>query len=217
LKDRGVQNPTISTKKIQKEYLIRTGKITDGTNFPFTVEVIRAINSDGKKDISDGAVFHGQCSVGDMPVFDSVVLAELDQKYKNALLQSMQNNFSQLSFPEKRLKIGEQFSTEYPLSIPMEGSTVEMVVTTNYKLIRISNGTASFDVSQEYTMSPTMLDNSFKGTGKGKGQLLYDRTNQIALINTLDTEIEINKKLDSFDFELKTKGGFIQKTTILPK
>lgn len=217
LKDRGVQNPTISTKKIQKEYLLKTGKIIDGKNFPFTVEVIRAINSDGKKDISDGAIFHGQCSVGDMPVFDSVVLAGLDEKYKMSLLQTLQNTFSQRSFPEKKLKIGEQFSTEYPLSIPMEGSTVEMVVTTNYKLIRISNGTANFDVSQEYTMSPTMLDNSFKGTGNGKGQLLYDSANNIALINTLDTEIEINKKLDSFDFNLKTKAGFIQKTTVLAR
>ena len=214
LRARGIQNPTITSKKFLKESIFKAGKSTDGINFPFSVEVIKAESSDGKKDLSEGAVFHGLCSMGKMPIFDSVTSDGLDSKSKVALLQTLQNSFSQLSFPEKKLKIGEQFSVEYPLSIPMEGSTIEMVVTTQYKLVRISNGTAGFDVSQQYVMSPTVLNNSFKGTGTGTGQLIYDIANNLALKNTLDTEIEINKKLDSFEFNLKTKGGFIQSTSI---
>lgn len=160
LKDRGVKNPTITNKKFLKESILKTGKLIDGTIFPCTVEFIKTTNSDGKKDISDGAIFHGQCSIGNMPIFYSVALDGLDEKYKITLIQTLQNTFSQLSFPEKKLKIGEQFSIEHPLSIPMEGSTVEMVVTTTYKLISISNGIASFNISQMYIMNPTLLDNS---------------------------------------------------------
>ena len=214
LRARGIQNPTITSKKFLKESTLTAGKSTDGINFPFTVEVVKAESNDGKKDLSEGAVFHGLCSTGKMPIFESVTSDELDSKSKVALLQTLQNSFSQLSFPEKKLKIGEQFSVEYPLSIPMEGSTIEMVVTNQYKLVRISNSMADFDVSQLYVMSPTVLNNSFKGTGTGKGQLIYDMANHIVLKNTLDTEIEINKKLDSFEFNLKTKGGFIQSTSI---
>jgi hypothetical protein len=217
LKARGIANPTISNKKIRKETVMKTGKLNDSQNFPCTAELIRTINSDGKKDISDGAIFAGQCSIGEMPAFHAVKLDGLDEKYKRSLIQAIQNSLSQLDFPEKKLKIGEQFSVENPLSIPMEGSTVEMVVTTNYKLISISNGKANFEVSQIYAMNPTLMDNSFHGTGSGKGQILYDIANQIALKNTLATEIEINKKLDSFDFHLKAKSESVQTTTIAAK
>jgi len=214
LKDRGIQNPTISNKKTQKEYQLTTGKQTDGISFPCNVLLLKTTNMDGKKDGSDGAIFHGHCLVGDMPVFDSVALEGLDQKQKASLLQIMQNTLSQLIFPVKKLKIGEQFSVEYPLTIPMEGSTVEMVVTTNYKLIRILNNMANFDISQEYTMSPVLLDNSFKGTGKGKGKMVYDVAHTIILDYSINTEMEMNKKLDSFEFNLKAVSGFIQTTRI---
>jgi len=217
LKARGIKNPTMSDKKIRKEALLNTGKLADGISFPCTYEVIRTINSDGKKDISDGAIFKGRCLVGKMPQFYSVKLDGLDEKYTTSLIQNLQNSFSQLDLPEKKLKIGEQFSVENPLSIPMEGSTVEMLVTTSYKLNSISNGTASFAVSQNYAMNPTLMDNSFHGTGNGKGELIYDIANQIALKNTLTTEIDINKKLDSFDFQLKAKSESVQTTTIAGK
>lgn len=216
-KQMGIKNPTISEKKIRREYRVTTDKTTDQTSFPCTVELIKTTTIDGKTDNSDGAIFRGHCLVGNMPTFDSVVKDGLDKDDKKALIQAIENTFSQLSLPEKKLKIGELFSVEHPLSMPMEGSTVEMEVTTNYKLISILNDIASFDISQTYIMNPTLLNNSFKGTGSGNGQLLYDIENKIALKNTLDTEIEINKKLDYFEFDLSTKARFVQTTAILTK
>ena len=214
LKDRGIQNPTITNRKSKTETVLKTGQPIDGKNFPVTMKYIKSSASKGKIEIPDGTIFHGQFIGGDVPVFDSVEAGGLDAKDKRALIRNLQNTFSQLSFHGEKLKIGEQFSGEKPLSIPMEGSTIEMVVTTNYKLISISNHIARFNISQVYTMSPKLMDNSFKGTGNGKGQLLYDITNKVILNYAIDTEMELNKKLDSFDFELKAKSGIIQTTNV---
>lgn len=215
LKDRGIQNPTISNRKAQKEYRIKTGKAGNDKIFRFNVELIKAIGGDGKRDLSEGAVFHGRCTIDSIPEFDSVALDGLDHDSKKSLIKALENSFAQLSFPEKKLKIGQVLSVDFPLTIPMEGSTVEMVVSTQYKLIRFSKETANFDIAQTYTMNPKLLDNSFKGTGNGKGQLVFDIKNRIALRYALDTEIEIRKKLDSFEFDLKTKASFVQETSII--
>jgi len=59
-----------------------------------------------------------------------------------------------------------------------------------------------------------LINNSFKGTGSGKGTMVYDSTNTIILNYTLNTDMEINKTLDSFEFNLKAKSGFIQTTKL---
>lgn len=214
LKERGLQNPTTSNKKSQTEWVLKTGKLMDKTDFPVTVEYVITVSNDGQKGTPVKANLSGKFLSDHLPVFNSIVSDGLDEKQKMALLQSLQNTFTQLSFPEKKVKIGEQFTIENPYSLPMEGSTIEMEVTTNYKLISISEGIAHFDITQKYTMNPKIMDNSFKGSVSGKGHLVYDMAHTIVLNYTLDTEMNITKKLDSFDFELKTSSEIIQTTKI---
>ena len=214
LKKRGLQNPTISNKKSQTQWVLKTGKLVDETDFPVTVEYVITISNDGKKGVPVKANLSGKFLSDHVPVFEAIVSDGLDEKHKLALLQSLQNTFTQLSFPENKVKIGEQFTIKNPSSIPMEGSTVDMIVTTNYQLISISEGIAHFDISQQYTMKPKLADNSFKGSVTGKGHLIYDIAHTIVLNYTLNTEMKITKKLDSFDFELKTSSEIIQTTSI---
>ena len=214
LKDKGVQNPTITDKVSKIESVFTTGKLTDGTNFPLTMEFIKTTSSDGKKEIPDGTLIYGHGSIGNMPTLDSIVSSGLDEEFKKTLLQAMQSTFSQLSFPEKKVKIGESFSRESPLSIPIAGVTVEMAITTTYKLLSITNGIADFDVSQIYTMKSTITKYTIKATGSGKGKLLYDVSNNYYLKYQIDTEMGMNMKLDNFDLDLNSKSGFIQTTII---
>ena len=213
LKEMGLKNPTIISRKSQSEAILKTGK-SDGLYFPITIAYVKASSSDGKPEIPGGAIFKGKCTESDLPVLESVTLEGIDQATKNYLIKSLQNLFSQFAFPKEDLKIGQEFSIEKPFTIPMEGSTVEMRLTSKYKLLSITNGIANFDISQYYVMEPTLVDNSFHGNGKGKGQLVYDIRNTIFLSYTLDTELQLNKKLDSFEFVLTSKSSFTQKTIL---
>lgn len=214
LKSKGHQNPTFSNKKSHTEWVLKTGKRVDETEFPVKVDYVITTDNDGQKGIPVKANFSGKFLSNNQPVFNSIVSDGLDEKDKTTLLQSLQSTFTQLSFPEKKLKIGEQFTIENPSTLPMEGSTVEVVVTTNYKLISISEGIAQFDISQQYTLNPKLMDNSLTGSVTGKGHLAYDIDHTIVLKYILDTEMRINKKLDSFEFELKTNSGIVQTTSI---
>lgn len=214
LKKRGLQNPTISNKKSHTEWVLKTGKLMDKTDFPVRVEYVNTVRNDDQKEIPVKANLTGKFLSDHLPVFDAVVSDGMDENHKMALLQSLQNTFTQLSFPEKKVKIGEQITIENPTSMPMEGSTIEMVVTTNYQLISIAEGIAQFDILQKYTMNPKLSDNSFNGSVTGKGHLVYDIANTIVLNYNLDTEMNITKKLDSFEFELKTNSEIVQTTMI---
>lgn len=217
LQSMGIQNPTFSNRKSHTQWVLETGELMGETNFPALVEYTVTVSTDGETAAPVMASFHGKFLSDNLPVFDSIVSLGLFEEEKQTLLQSLLTTFTQLSFPERHVKIGERFLIESQTSIPMEGSTVELGVTTTYHLTRIEKGLAYFDIAQKYDLQPQLLDNSLKGIVSGKGQLIYDIANTIAVNYTLDTEMEIHKKLDSFEFELKASSGIIQTTNLETK
>lgn len=214
LKDKGVQNPTITNKKTTIESISKTGKSKDGTNFPLTIEIIKTTSSAEKKDIPDGLLIYGHGSNGNMPTLDSIVSKNIDEHFKKTLLQAMQSTFSQLNLPERKVKVGEKFSTETPLSIPVADMTIDMIITTNYKLLNITNDIADFDVSSVYTMKTSVTKYTIHATGNSKGKLLYDISNNYYLKYQTDTELEMNTKLDKFNLNIKNKSSYTQISTI---
>lgn len=215
LKNRGFKNPMITTKKSTIEATISTSKIVDEDKFPVKAEYVMTMVNDGQPENPVKATVYGECLHDSIPVFDTVIAEGMDRSYKNALLQSWQKSFSQFSFKGENLKIGEHLSVETSSSIPMEGSEIDMIVKTQYKLISITDEIADFDLTQEYTLNPRLIDNSFQGTVTGMGHLVYDMANEIVLNYQLDTEMQLHKKLDSFDFELTTKSGFVQTMKVI--
>lgn len=214
MQDRGIQNPMVTNNDSKIETVFKTGKLTDGTNFPLTIEFTNATSGEGKKIIPDGTLIYGRGSNGNMPILDSIVSNGIDENVKKRLLQTMQSTFSQLSFPEKKIKIGENYSVETPLSIPLAGTALDMIVTTTYKLISITDNIADFDVSSVYTLKSTNTKYNMTGTGNGKGKLLYDIANNNNKKYETDTEMKMHMKLDNFDMDVTSKSGFIQTTVI---
>lgn len=217
LKSMGVKNPTISKVKTKTVTELLTGKRAADQSFPVTLTYKKTMSLDGKNEIPEGIVVQGQIEGAEPPVFNKVNSGTLEYNQEVQLLQIVQSNFDQFKFPEKRLKIGDQFSVDRPLSMPMEGSTIDILVTTNYKLLSIKNEMAQFELSQSYLMTPKMMDNSFTGTGSGKGQLSYDLNNSMITDYSIQTELNMNKKLDYYEFDLKTINEFSQQTSLATK
>lgn len=217
IKDKGIQNPstTNSSSTIKSDF--KTGKLNNKNFFPLTMEFLNTINSDGKQIIPNGTIIYGHGTVDNMPKLDSIVSKDLDNKFKKELLQSMQSTFSQISFPVKKLKIGESFSQETPLSMPVLGNTIEMTILTNYKLISIENNLGNFEVSQIYTMKTNISNNDIVATGSGKGKIVYDIKNNFFLKYLTDGEIEMDIKMKDISIKMKSKNTFIQDVIISKK
>lgn len=217
LKSMKIKNPTVSKVKTKTDMELVTGKSSTDKSFPVSLTYIKTMSLDGKNEIPEGTVIQGEITEDQLPTFNSVISGTLGFDQKNQLLQSVRNTFEQFKFPEQRLKIGDQFSIDRPTSMPMEGSTIEIVVTTNYKLLSIKNGLAQFELNQTYLMTPKTMDNSFTGKGSGKGQLSYNIANSLITYYSIKTELEMNKKLDYYEFDLKTINVFSQQTDLITK
>ena len=213
LKSMNIKNPTISKVKTKNDTELVTGKsLADKT--PISLTYKKTMSLDGKNEIPEGTVIQGEVVANQLPAFNSVTSGTLNSEQKNQLLESVQNTFEQFKFPEQQLKIGDQFSVNRPTSMAMEGSTIEIIITTTYKLLSIKNNIAQFELDQSYQMTPKRMDNSFVGKGIGKGKLTYDIGNMIISDYSLKTELEMNKKLDYYEFDLKTVNEFSQTTQI---
>ena len=214
LKSMNIKNPTISKVKTKTDTELVTGKRSADKSFPVSLTYKKTMSLDGKNEIPEGSVVQGEITGDQLPTFNSVTSATLDINQKNKLLQTVQTTFEQFKFPEQRLKIGDQFTTNRPMEMAMEGSTIDIVVTTTYKLISIRTDVAQFELNQAYQMTPKTMDNSFAGKGSGKGQLSYNIVNSMITDYSIKTEIEMNKKLDYYEFDLKTVNELSHTTQI---
>ena len=211
LKSMHVKNPTISN--------IRTKADTELDFSENEVELTykKTMSLDGKNQVPEGTVVRGELDGMNQPVFKTIVSSDLSIDQRIKLLQTIQNTFDQFRFPEKQMKTGDTISVIQPLKMVMEGSEIATVVTTTCKLVFFDQKMAQFDLTQTCQMTPTLMDNSFSGSGKGVGKMSYDIVNQIISEYSVKTDLTINKKLDYFEFDLKTKSEFQQSTKLLTK
>lgn len=216
LRSMGVKNPNILSRASQSEMILKTEKLLDNY-IPVKLEIVKSSGNDTQPDISQGISVNGESVNGNMPEFTSIASGKSPVIDERVFLQSLQSNFSRLALPEKRMNIGEQFTVESTLTIPMEKSHVEIAVSTIYKLVSVANGLANFDITQDYQMTQLRMDNSFAGVGEGSGKLFYSSENNMVNSFEMNSRLEINKKLENFLFVLKTKSEFEQKIEVAKK
>ncbi len=217
LKSMHIQNPTISKVKTKTDTELVTGKRSADSGFQVSLTYKKTMSLDGKNEIPEGTVVKGELQEESPPVFKSVVSSALGIDQRIQLLKTIQNTFDQFNFPGKQLKMGDTLSVSRPTTMAMEDSEIETIVRSTYKLISIDKNFAQFELAQIYQMTPKRLDNSFTGTGQGKGKMTYDIDKKIISDYSLRTEINMNKKLDYFEFDLKTTNEFSQQTSLQVK
>lgn len=214
LKQNEVPNPTKIKNVFNLETLSKTGTSDKNGTFPITIEYLKSHDANGKTIIPDGTLLFGKATFSTMPQMDSIVSKDMEESFKNVIFQTVQSTFSQLVMPQKKLKIGESFTQENPLTLPIAGINIEMQITTTYNLKSMNSKNAFFDITQTYTMK--MSDTRFEtsGSGIGKGNLIYDIPNHFINENNLEMDFNLNLKHTDFTLDLKSKSDFKQTTKI---
>lgn len=215
LKESGMQNPMITDNNSVIESVFKTGKLSENKDFPLTIEFVKTTNSNDKIVIPSGTIIYGKGTLGNMPTLDSIVSPGLSEEFKKSMLQTMQATFSQINIPERTVKVGDVFSIDTPMSIPMAGMQLEMTITTTYKLESIQKNIADFDISQIFTMKTNAGKFPMNATGTGKGKLLYDIINNFNLKYQIDMEMSANMKIEKIELDIISKTGLIQTAKIL--
>jgi hypothetical protein len=143
LMERGVSNPTPIQMDSGFKTILKTGKLSKEGHFPLTMLIV---DDSGMFNLPDDMVIYGHGVQSQFPILDSIASDKLDYNFKKGFLGGMQNIFSQLSFPEKSVKVGESFELDVPLNIPMAGKNIEMLIHCTYTLKKIAQEIAEYDV-----------------------------------------------------------------------
>ena len=90
------------------------------------------------------------------------------------MMNMVQHN---VKFPDRPLHVGDSFTQDMPLGIPMGGNNMNMDSKVVYKLVNIADGKAYFDISQSMNMAIPVKGQTINLTGSGVGKMVYDIKN----------------------------------------
>jgi len=215
LKSSGVKNPTITNQTINMESIFKTGKANAEGIFPVIIEYIKALDDKGNTIIPNGTLIYGKGSTTGLPKLDSIVAKDMDDVSKNTVFEIVKSSFSQLALPGKKLKVGEAFSEESSIQIPIGALNIDMLVTTIYKLTSIVGKNAYFDINQVYTANVTSDNlNNIIFSGMGTGKMTYDIPNYFASQMAVDMKLVFDLKQDEFGIQLHSATSIKQTAKI---
>lgn len=215
LKDKGIENPKFVKDSTKMEVVYKTYKLTDNTSFPFTLEYIKTFNSNNIIEIPDGSFFYGHCLNENTPILDSFTSKETNEEINRKNIQTIQENFRQFFGPEAKIRVGESFSRESRRTVPFAGDMINFITITNYKLLSIDKGIGYFNISQVHIIDSNSTKSAVKLKGRSTGEIYYDILNDYYLTYRLDTEMEINRNINSYEVLFNVKSNFNQKTIVI--
>ncbi len=183
LEEQGITQPLVLDMGMSATYAINTGHLNADKSFPLIFNnVSRDIRGTiNGKDIpipampSTGKVYaRWQQQEGKLTI-DSIsgksMLDSATQKMTSKMVSAITN---QVKFPDREIKIGETFTQDMPLNIPVAANNMALNVKITYKLISIADGKATFDVLQSMDMTLPIKQGTFKINGDGKGLMVYN-------------------------------------------
>src|SRR5690554_2902232 len=142
LKNNGVENPTISKTSGTLKSISKTGELI-GNEFSLHIDLLESSNP----RLKSGTKFYGK-SIEGLTKIDSISSYTMTEENKNTLLITMESMMNQNKYPERKIKVGERFEQNNPMSIPIANVTIEIEINSIYTLIKVESGLGYFDLAQ---------------------------------------------------------------------
>lgn len=208
LENNEIENPTITKDTSLLKSISKTGRL-DGNNFPIDIELLESNNP----ILNPGTKFYGK-SIDGVTKIDSIYSTTMTEEKKRTLLPAMESMMNQIKYPNKKMKVGESFEQNNPMTMPIGDVTIVIEINSIYTLNRISNGIGYFNLDQVYKIKSATKDYEMKLDGTGKGQVEYDIKKQFFTKYYSEMEMNLTTNLEEFGIELQTKTITEQTTEI---
>jgi hypothetical protein len=215
----GVKLPMEVNQTQAMTKIVKTGRMAKSGKLPFSGSLETAAKASSSRGAQDS---HKKFEVtgtleGAKPVIETVkgegITPELEGRVKQALANAMATPV----YPEKPLKVGEHFTQQVPVTLPMQGAApIQIVLTTEYTLTKIKGSRAYFDIVQQYAPAPGTDGEAVRLSGAGKGEMTYDsRLLQVLALKT-DSVMDMSVKSGDKVSMIKTKTSSDITTTVTP-
>ena len=181
------------------DMVTKTGAIRTDKQIPITVNYDKVVVSqklNGKEmpynDMLSGIKIEGRTKDGGQILIDSIY-GNLPSAMKKVMADMVQNMQKSIVFPSHPLKVGDKFSQEAPMAIPLGKTPMKMVVKMNYTLKEVKDQKAYFDLSQFLTLDFSIKEANADATGQGIGSMVYDLKSNFIISS--DSNINMDLKM----------------------
>jgi len=156
---------------------------------------------------------YGKYTTDSKLLVDSIAGQKMTDSLRTVMSKMLDAVQDGIKFPDHPLKVGETFTQDMPLSLPLPGiggsNTMNMKMT--YKLLRIVGNTAAFDFTEniDLNMSPQVQGQNLKitMTATGDGFLNYDIAKQF--FTTMSNNLSVNFDINTSGVAIKGKGNVV--------
>jgi hypothetical protein len=122
-------------------------------------------------------IFGNYTSDGKIHV-NSMSGGNLNDQIKQQLEEMLENLINQIKFPNQPMKIGDTFTQDIPFNLPVAGNDLKATIKIIYKLTKIENDLANFDLDESMDLNLSEQKGSqtitVNGNGIGNGNLIYN-------------------------------------------
>lgn len=193
---------------------VTTGAATAG-EIPFSMVIAVEPGTQGAEQM-DGAKFIGKISKDGAMSIQTVESEKMLPQMKDMMKGMMESTLSKNLLPIKTLKVGESFTEETPIEMPMSGFTMKLKDVATYKLEKVEGRKAHFTQNHIVTLDMDVEGQNMKGTGTGTGTLVYDLDKNFTLENNTNMKMEMGFEAQGMQVNLKTDTIAKVTTVIAP-
>lgn len=222
LKAEGVQSPMTVAGATSTEYTIQTGVATEEKKFPATIIYSNIISTQflNNKELSlpestiGGKKIYAHSDSNDMLHIDSIGGKEGNDSLLSSVSAVFNNVNMQMNFPEKNLKVGESFTQDAPMNLPLFGSNMTATVKVVYTLTKIKDGNGLFDVVQTSNIKANIMQGDINMIVEGTGKLIFSIKNKFPIQYSTDTTLKFTLDMNGIIAEGMGKMSTVHNTEI---
>jgi len=186
LKASGIKMPMLMQMEIAMSSDIKTDAYNAKKEIPFTLNLQvpqpKMTMNGNALPIPGSAttqVITGKYNTDDKLEVESLSGKTMTDSAKTAIMKSIEAIQGNVEFPKTPMKVGDTFTQDIPMKMPIPGFTDNLTIKTTYKLVSIENGKANFDMN--FLMNSGEAKSAFNMKGTGTGQFVYDIANNYAV------------------------------------
>ena len=190
------------------------GSYYNDSLFPIRTVLTKATMADGKVPIAPGTILYSTGTKSGKRTLDSISADGMDSELKEKLFPLLQTVIKAANIPEHSFKVGESFSFETPISLPVAGMTIMFLMKTTYTLKSATGSNAYFDIALVYTMQSESVSIPVTATGNGSGSMTYDINNNYYTSFERSENLAMNMSMEDRSMKMKMESTSIQKAAV---
>lgn len=205
-----IVEPITNQMNLNSQYILTTG-VSINNVFPITYKILDESNSK-----FNNLILKGTCKIGEQPQINFISNSNFDTKEEKLILNTFEKIIKQIPVLNKKLKINDSFTVNFPMLIPFGDMNMEATILIHYTLKEIKGNNAYLDYIMEYTSSNMNIkETNFTIEGEGKGKVIYDSDKHFFIQGQSDNTFKvIGKNKEESIINIKVSSNIILNNSI---